>query len=322
MFGKWLSARARPVAGLWVAVVIAIATAHPAVASDKTETLIYIFGGQSNMVGTTIARKVKDAAQVKERIYYSDTKGGNRFPDGRDQRNQLNFGPEYGFIKTLEANGIKNFIVQKTAHGGTSIYPRTEPGRLDWHPDTKGELFDIMVRDYHTLVKKIKSEGKTPVLQGIFWAQGAADSRHDVSVYPRNLAYFFDSLQSELGQKTDIYLAQSNWPELERLQKFADDMQVVRDTQQAYADARPNADIVSTKGYTKVDKVHFDPKSSFDLGTRFARMYFDMNGIKGYALPAPSSNLVNAKHPQEFYDRKLKRGEQKTRPKRKQTEGN
>ena len=294
--------------------LLAGAAAMPRAAMAKSnEVLIFIFGGQSNMVGTTIARKIDDSKQVKDTIFYSDTKGQGRFPNGKDARNTLNFGPEYGFVKTLWANGIDNFVLQKTAHGGTSIYPREAPGRLDWYPDTQGELFDIMVRDYHALVKSLKAQGKTPVLQGLFWAQGAADAR-SVDGYPENLSYFFDRLQQALGQRFDIYMAQTNWPERERLKRLEPMMEIVRNTQQAYADAHENAFIFSTKGYTKVDQVHFDPKSSFDMGTRFAQLYFQRQGLTDYTLPKPDTQVINAKQSDEFYRRKMERGAQKASP--------
>lgn len=317
MFGNWrrIVAKTAAIAG------VALSMTQGAMAADKDETLIFIFGGQSNMVGTTIARKIGDSAQVKEQFFYSDTKGGNRFPNGRDTKNQMSFGPEYGFAKTLLANGIDNFVIQKTAHGGTSIYPRTQAGRLDWYPDTDGELFDIMVRDYHALVKQLKAEGKTPSLQGIFWAQGAADARN-VDNYHKNLPYFFSELQKGLGQNTDIYIAQTNWPERERLKKFEPMMQIVRDTQQNYADTHENAFIFSTKGYSKVDQVHFDPKSSFDMGTRYAALYFARNGITGYKLPKPSNEVVNAKQSDEFYRRKMERADSKAGPNRKKQSDN
>ncbi|WP_186766291.1 sialate O-acetylesterase [Phaeobacter marinintestinus] len=321
MFNGWFARRLRSAGKLGAAALIAVASVPAAATAGSNDVLIFIFGGQSNMVGTTIARKVPDSAAAKKKIYYSDTKGGNRFPDGQDSKNAMNFGPEYGFIKSLEANGINNFIIQKTSHGGTSIYPRTEPGRLDWYPDTRGELFDQMVRDYQALTKRIKAQGKTPVLKGIFWAQGAADARN-VDNYHKNLPYFFDRMQQSLGQSTDIYLAQTNWPERERLKRFEPQMQIVRDTQQNYADTHSNVFIFSTKGYTKVDQVHFDPKSSFDMGTRFAALYFKRNGITGYTLPKPSSALVNAKQSDEFYRKKMERSENRTGAKRKKPNNN
>lgn len=234
---------------------------------NPNEVKIFIFAGQSNMYGKQVAETFFDSAEVKEKIYYSYTRPANRAEMGVDVENEANFGPEYGFIKTLQANGVDNFTILKTAWAGSSITQERPFGFPDWHPDSEAELFEIMVNDYWTLTEKIIEDGGVPVLEGFFWSQGGGDRKY-LDTYEENLTYFFDRLQEELQQRIDVYFLDETHATEEHL---IEELNGVREIQHKYSAEHDNVTLFETEPYSFVDGLHFDASSQYDMGALLAR---------------------------------------------------
>ncbi len=238
-----------------------------------TEVSIFIFAGQSNMYGKVSPNTFADSAQIKDKIYLSYTKPSTRTDDGLDPDNEANIGPEYGFIKTLEANGVDNFAILKTAWSGSSITQDRPNDLPDWHPDSTDELFAHMVQDYWTLVQQVIDAGGVPVLEGFYWSQGGGDRKY-LDTYESNLNYFFDQLQVELQQRIDMVFLDETHPDDPGLQA---ELQGVRDIQHKFAAERDNVTLFETEPYTHVDGLHFDASSQYDMGVKLAQAFLTRN---------------------------------------------
>ncbi|WP_146345175.1 sialate O-acetylesterase [Phaeobacter marinintestinus] len=236
---------------------------------DSTEVKIFIFAGQSNMFGKMLGDTPVDAATVKEKIYYSYLDQEVRSENGQDPDNLANFGPEYGFIKSLQANGVDDFYVLKTAWSGTSLTPDRVGPLPDWHPDSDGELFDVMIADYQALIAQVIADGGTPVLEGFYWSQGGGD-RKFLSTYEENLEDYFSQLQIELGQTVDVFFLE----ETHTTDPFLiDDLNAIRDIQHSFASTHEYVTMISTAGYSFIDGLHFDAASQYDIGRNLAERY-------------------------------------------------
>lgn len=252
---------------------------------QDNEVKIFIFAGQSNMYGKVSPDAFFDSAEIKEKIYLSYTKPNNRTDDGLDPTNEANIGPEYGFIKTLEANGIDNYRILKTAWAGSSITQDRPNDLPNWHPDSVDQLFDHMVSDYWTLVQQVIDEGGVPVLEGFYWSQGGGDRKY-LDTYEANLTYFFDRLQAELEQRIDIYFLDETHPDDPALMEELDG---VREIQHKFSEEYENVTLFRTEGYTHVDGLHFDASSQYDMGVKLAEQLLSRYGVthddSGFRMP-------------------------------------
>lgn len=237
--------------------------------SETNDVKIFIFAGQSNMVGKMDGSSPPDAQSVKDKIYYSYTAVERRAIDGEDPNQLANFGPEYGFIKSLQANGVDDFYVLKTAWSGTALTPERGGPNPDWHPSSDGELFDVMIQDYRALVEKVIAEGGNPVLEGFYWSQGGGDRRY-IDTYEDNLNDFFDALMEELGELVDVVFLE----ETHTTDRFLEDeLNEIREIQNQFAASHPQVTIFETDGYTFNDRIHFDASSQYDMGIKLAEAY-------------------------------------------------
>lgn len=226
---------------------------------------IFVFAGQSNMSGKTAVDAFPDAEEVQSHIYYSH------------EFSQSRFGPEYGFVRTLEANGAEDYVILKSALPGSSITPNRPFDIPDWHPDSVGELYDTLLAGYADLVAEIIANGDTPVLEGFYWDQGGADRKYTAE-YADNLNYFFESLHEDLGA-FDTFFRSGNHATREDV---IDDLKVVTEIQAQFILGNDDVFHVSNQGFTHIDGLHFDASSQYISGKGMADAYL---GIPDFVLP-------------------------------------
>lgn len=265
----------------------------PAVSSAQTPEYgsthmpIFVFAGQSNMVGHSLPKRLSDSAEVKSHLVYAFPDRHPISADGLDRRGVMRFGPEYGFIKAMEAAGITQFRVLKAAVGGTSISPQIGQVSKNWHPDTPEGLFAGMLEAYEDLANSLRAEGFSPRLEGLLWMQGASDTE-DLENYAQNLGAFFEELDAKWGDSFFTCIVETTYSDewylntappafLRRMESFDE----IRLVQSKMAERRPNTVLMSSKGYETLDGLHFTPVSSFAIGVEYANAYFSH-----YVLPA------------------------------------
>lgn len=271
-----------------------------------THMPVFVFAGQSNMVGHALPKRLSDSAEVKSHLVYAYPDRHPVSADGLDRRGVMRFGPEYGFVKAMEAAGFTQFRVLKAAVGGTSISPQIGQAANNWHPETPGGLFAGMVEAYEGLAESLRAEGYTPRLEGLLWMQGASDSE-DMENYEQNLRLFFDAVDAQWGHgfftcivettySDDWYLDIAPPAFLRRMENFAE----IRDVQSQMAERRKNTVLLSSKGYETLDGLHFTPVSSFGIGTEFANAYFAHYNLPGIEVRPASEVQGSSRSREEF----------------------
>ncbi|MDD2598281.1 MAG: sialate O-acetylesterase [Kiritimatiellae bacterium] len=149
-------------------------------------------GGQSNMEGVGIAAEAPPnlIAQPDVQLYHSPSVRSalpaNQWnPLAPAGTNPNNFGPELSFAYCMaEMLPKQNIALIKHAKGGTKL--TTEPLHYEvtsWHPGASasdsasfGAEFAAFIHTVTNALAAMRAQGDTPVLSGVLWVQGEADS--------------------------------------------------------------------------------------------------------------------------------------------------
>lgn len=129
---------------------------------------VFLFAGQSNMVGLGDTRSLTYSTAVPGVVVWTGTQWENYSPNGC-------FGPDLSFmIKWSEAHPGRRIGVVKTAVGGSSMER--------WQVD--GDLYNMMIATW-------TESGRLPV-EGFIWMQGEADAL--IYQYSQNYTWRFANL--------------------------------------------------------------------------------------------------------------------------------
>jgi hypothetical protein len=147
------------------------------------------------------------------------------------------------------------------AAGGSPISSWTKGG---YHDQTKSHPYDDAVR-------RARAATQSGVLKGIIWHQGESDSKPDkVQVYQAKLAELIANFRRDLGDEEihfvvarlgDFYVARN--PHAESINRILEKIPSIVE----------NTACVDVSGLThKGDILHFDTRSSRELGRRYAEL--------------------------------------------------
>jgi len=156
---------------------IGLATAAP---PDKPPTRVFLFAGQSNMVGADAdAARIDDypefvgaGAPQKDVLFTSLPEDAQAaVPEWEPLRPRGPFGPELTFARRLTSQGCAPLAIIKSAVGGTTV-------AFDWNPDApeKGQkLYPRTLRLVKEALAKLTARGVRYRLEGVVWHQGEND---------------------------------------------------------------------------------------------------------------------------------------------------
>ena len=224
---------------------------NAAAETGKPEIDVWLIGGQSNAVGYGSDSLPADYLGGDPRyeegfdnvLFYGDYQTSacacnEGCPDGfvpvtvglgkHTDSSCVTVGAEIGMAKAL-SNGDRQNAIIKFAWGGTFIYPTTDgtPARDwgTWTPPSYLEKYDIstegtltgalytgFVNTVAEGVAKLRTEGYTPVLRGMWWMQGEAESPYEAraNAYEELLECLIRDVRADM---TDIFgTDQSNMP--------------------------------------------------------------------------------------------------------------
>ncbi len=244
---------------------------------------LYVFAGQSNMVGkdalaSDLPLIAPTATVAPPAVLFwgpvSDFPtmwGPLKAPTEIFQaRQHQGFGPEIGAAPLLaERHPGSTIAVVKFASSGTSLY-------RDWNPNRAGSLYERMIARVKRAVERLERTKKAPVrVAGFFWMQGESDSERlrTAKAYEANLAGLIRAVRRDL-RSTHLPFVIGRITDLRREHpthyQYSD---VVRRGQRNIAKSVPNAYIVSTDGLERSPeaRVHFSSRGTYELGRRFAR---------------------------------------------------
>lgn len=259
------------------------------VARAEEPIRVYVFAGQSNMVGKdTLASdllRIAPAAMVPSRSVqfwgpisdYPTSWGPLRAPTEIVQpRTHQGFGPEIGAGPMLaHLHADSTIAIVKFAASGTSLY-------RDWNPGRPDDLYAQMIERVRSAIANLRStRASAPVrLAGFFWMQGEADSEHlkSARTYAANLEAFVASVRkdlraprlpfvfgriADLRRESTVHFQYSN---------------VVRAAQSEVANRTPNAYMVSTDALERspAQRIHFSSRGTYELGRSFVRSSYGL----------------------------------------------
>ena len=273
--GRWLS--------LSVSVAVLVASfAVPARAAD--ETLLYIFAGQSNMVGAFT--KTAELSAVAPNLMRPPSNVQFFGPTGERATRWGPLGPTtetapqaiygHGFGPELAAghrlsrlHSRENVAIVKFARNNTNLH-------TDWNPDRRGSLYHQMLARTSAARKALKRPTR---IAGFFWMQGEADSDSAAHAYAygRNLTRLISRLRADLRTpRLSFVLGRvGNLKRHNAKLRYSD---VVRAQQRVVATLDPYTFLVSTDKLEldRVSPVHYSTRGTVGLGSYFAQSRFGL----------------------------------------------
>ena len=262
---------------------------RPAVArAPVAPVAVYIFAGQSNMVGAaTMALQVPLVAPELQVPKSAVTFWGPTTDSPRSWaplqaptevwKNMFHqgFGPELSAGRALsELHPGWRIGIVKFAWNATSLY-------WDWDPNRVHSKYDAMIDGTRYAIRKLAARLKAPVrVGGFFWMQGESDSNtyaHATS-YAANLRELIASVRADLrAPKLPFVIGQ-----IDDVRKYYPVVlpysHIVRAEQMRVAKTDPHTFLVPTDGLTHAaaSRVHFSSEGTIDLGRRFVQRRFGL----------------------------------------------
>jgi hypothetical protein len=266
--------------------MLAFALLHSArsVARAEEPIRVYVFAGQSNMVGKdTLASdlpRIAPSAMVPSPSVqfwgpiadFPTSWGPLRAPTEIVQpRTHQGFGPEIGAGPLLaRMHPDSTIAIVKFASSGTSLY-------RDWNPNRPDGLYPQMIERVRSAIANLRSSGtRAPVrLAGFFWMQGEADSDRlkQARNYEANLEAFVRAVRKDL-RAPSLPFVFGRIADLRRESTaHFQYSNIVRSGQGEVARTVPNTFMVSTDDLERspAQRIHFSSRGTYELGRSFVR---------------------------------------------------
>jgi len=191
-----------------LALIVFICNARCVHAEEKEPVRVFIFAGQSNMVGSD--SKVEDvdnfgpfvgygAPQPNVRFSYCIGRENKRKSDGWVDLQPVNniVGPELSFAQQVTGQTDAPIAIIKVAAGGTHLGG-------DWNPDHPSgfEMYPLALKWIRDALADLKKQGIQYQLEGFVWHQGENDMFNEeyMANYGKNLKNILASWRRDLKE--------------------------------------------------------------------------------------------------------------------------
>lgn len=188
----------------WLAILLLVGAA--AQADDSKTVRVFIFAGQSNMVGSD--SKVKDIQRFPPFVGLEDAQSGVRFSYNIGRENKLTsngwvdlqpvnnvVGPELSFARKVSQNIDAPLAVIKCAAGGTHLGG-------DWNPDQPAgfKMYPLALELIQSSLAELDRQQVPYRIEGFMWHQGENDmfNAEYMANYGANLKNFLASWRRDL----------------------------------------------------------------------------------------------------------------------------
>lgn len=266
-------------------VVVAVAVVVPLAGLNDAEAAgpirVYVFAGQSNMVGaaanTAELRAIEPTAALSnENVEFwgptsDDPRGWTplQAPTEIVQPTSHNgFGPEIGAAQLLvRRHPGATIAIVKLAANGTSLHRHWDPARADG-------LYRALIERVRQATSSLReTTGRPTKLAGFFWMQGESDAARltDARPYGQRLTSFIKAVRTDLRAPALTFVV----GRIQDLRKFSPRLgrysDVVRAEQARVARKLRNVFLVSTDGLERdwLSPIHFSSRGTLELGRRF-----------------------------------------------------
>lgn len=243
-----------------------------------TQTPVFIFAGQSNMVGRASASDMPPLSEGQKRarlcfsndLNFPHPSASKSWTSLRAQPSLFDpahprdhFGPEISATRVLcESARFRGLRVHaiKFAMGSTSMAEH-------WHPEG-GTHYQDFVEFCLGSLRRLREAGLHPVLQGIFWLQGESDTgkAKTARVYGDSLAAFAETTRTRLGcGDLPFVAAKISWKSKKT--------KVVNAHIQSLEGRLPNFRCVEAPAHERREDGHLSAEAIVDVGERMAARF-------------------------------------------------
>jgi len=206
----------------------AASTATVPTALDGQQIEVWLVAGQSNAFGDAIAENYPtDEAYAEYKtlltngasdVYHLYNSSTEFVPAAFGQGSKTHSGPEIGITTALSGKGKQNAII-KLAYGDTSLYNGTTSSAAikygTWTPPSYIQKYSINTNGnktgdlYLSFILKVKEgldklvdAGYTPIIKGLWWMQGEADTFGEASsaAYAELLETLIADMRADLSK--------------------------------------------------------------------------------------------------------------------------
>ncbi len=264
----------------------------PAPSADAKVLRVFIFAGQSNMVGAD-----SDAAQIDRfppfrglgeprpgvRFYHCIGRENKTLSEGWVDLQPVKgmVGPELSFAKCVGDHISDPIAIIKVAAGGTTL-------AVDWNPENPGgfELYPLALGHVKSALAALDGQGVRYRLEGFMWHQGENDMFSDEGKanYASNLAGFMARWRKDLeAPELPFFVGElctnTVWGMDHRV-----NMHAIEKAQRAATDADPRAVYVPTShvavkiGGQAGLHYHYGTLGQLEHGVSHARAYLESIG--------------------------------------------
>jgi hypothetical protein len=256
-------------------------------AGDAERTVrVYIFAGQSNMVGASaITSELGSLAPAlleppDDVLFFGPDDDRPThwgwLPSATEPTQSFygpGFGPELSAARRLARLHPRSATaIVKLARNGTSLH-------TDWNPDRRGSLYEALLVRTRAALAALRPIADDVRIAGVFWMQGEWDAERlaYADAYGANLTRFIARLRADL-RSPHLPVVIGRIRDVRRVSLWRPYSHVVRREQQEVAVADPHSYLVSTDGLTIDPRspVHFDTRGTIRLGELFVQRRFGL----------------------------------------------
>ena len=309
--------------------VSVFAADNTAARGAKGEIDVYLIAGQSNAVGygsdglsASIMNDPRYTDGFENVLYYGVAEANDRSEFvpvtvglGKDSGR---VGAEVGIASVVGDSARKSAII-KHAIGGSYLYPTTDgtaalnygtwtsPSYIEKYgvnTDTNkiGDIYEAFMQTVTIAITKLVAEGYTPVVKGIWWMQGEAETPYEApaKAYEELLSMLISDMRKDIGEIVHSdSAALSDLPfVMGKIKRNPNDktqppyVQTVNEAQVSVTSEIPNTFIVDTSALTQIDGWHFTADSQHWLGAQFVNTVIASEGKHSVTLSGANVNMT------------------------------
>jgi len=230
---------------------------------------VYLLSGQSNMDGHGLVVNAPGWVEPYDDVRLFWQPVGSETAVGPASMWAGRFGPELSAARDLAA-ALPNerILFVKYAIGGTNLhtqwYPGSEPG------DAAGPLYDVWQDNLEAAIAEVEGQGRTPVIRGMFWMQGEADTVFDFPfTYYGNLSRFIRRVREDAGAPDMPFsIGRVFCPPDSGC--IIPNVPVIKACQESVAEHTRHTSWFDTDDLPLMDNIHYSAVGQLTLGRRFA----------------------------------------------------
>jgi hypothetical protein len=268
--------------------VVAVSGMHvAAAAAPVSPALLYVFAGQSNMVGA--ATNTAELYKIDPTLHASPSNvrfwgptedtpkqwGPIEPPtEVRNTISHMGFGPEISaapLLSRLHPNASIGIV--KLAVGGTNLFDQ-------WNPRNPIGLYPQLIAEVRAAKSQFAAMTQAPVrIAGFFWMQGESDTmtKPIAKAYGRNLTALIDAARMDLDSPHMPFVI-GEIPEFKQWYRGFPYCSIVQAQERYVAKHVSSAYYVPTEGLERAPSspIHFSTRGTVDLGRRFVSAKFGL----------------------------------------------